>query len=62
MYPEAYEVLDVQIPGYVGNCANCLFFGKETDKFHMPILVNIKRYESPFIYALTSVPLSSWYS
>jgi hypothetical protein len=35
MYPDAYEILNVQIPGFAGKGANCMFFGKETDKFHM---------------------------
>lgn len=37
MYPNAYEPLHVQIPGYAGNGANCMFFGQENDKFHIAL-------------------------
>jgi len=35
MYPEAFERLPVRIPGYAGASANCMFFGRLEDKFHM---------------------------
>ncbi|MCD8501368.1 MAG: hypothetical protein LRY71_06345 [Bacillaceae bacterium] len=37
MYPVAFETIPIQIPGYAGRGANCMFFGKETDKFHMAL-------------------------
>ncbi|XNN69446.1 hypothetical protein ACLM2U_16945 [Bacillus pumilus] len=37
MYPYAYEPIPIQIPGYAGKGANCMFFGKEEDKFHMAL-------------------------
>ena len=37
MYSSAYEPLTVQIPGYPGVGANCMFFGKGTDKFHIAL-------------------------
>ncbi|WP_126425172.1 hypothetical protein [Brevibacillus marinus] len=35
MYPEAYKELPVKIPGYAYGVGNCMFFGKETDLYHM---------------------------
>ncbi|MEN1969197.1 hypothetical protein WMZ97_14115 [Lentibacillus sp. N15] len=37
MYPDAYEVIPIQISGYAGRGANCMFFGKESDKFHIAL-------------------------
>lgn len=37
MYYDALKVLKVKIPAYEGESMNCMFFGKETDKFHMAI-------------------------
>ncbi|MGX9134145.1 hypothetical protein ACWV26_07150 [Rummeliibacillus sp. JY-2-4R] len=34
-YSDAYKELTVRIPGYAGESVNCMFFGKDTDKFHI---------------------------
>jgi hypothetical protein len=37
MYPRAYKSLPLFIPGYAEEAAECMFFGQETDKFHIAL-------------------------